>query len=214
MRDIGKNIRLLREQKGLTQEDFAQQLFVTRQTVSNYETGRTHPDIDTLEKIAAVLGSDLNTLIYGPEIPEDRKRALKLFWGETALLAVLVLTLAILYPIAKQQQIQQYRIWPILLFRLVLRPMVCLFGGWWAMEGAGLLTRLSPVRKPWAKTVHFVLLGILAAIVLVVFGRDLVNPNLPLAVRRVLYAAQVFCYEQYMIYPVLGGLLWLFRKIY
>ena len=39
MRDIGKNIRSLRMQKGMTQEQFAEKLFVTRQTVSNYETG-------------------------------------------------------------------------------------------------------------------------------------------------------------------------------
>lgn len=41
MRDIGKNIRTLREKKGMTQEELAQALFVTRQTVSNYETGRS-----------------------------------------------------------------------------------------------------------------------------------------------------------------------------
>ena len=41
MRDIGKNIRDLRQQKHLTQEELAEQLFVTRQTVSNYENGRT-----------------------------------------------------------------------------------------------------------------------------------------------------------------------------
>ena len=35
MRDIGKNIRDLRESKGLTQEEMAARLFVTRQTVSN-----------------------------------------------------------------------------------------------------------------------------------------------------------------------------------
>lgn len=39
MRDIGKNIRWAREQRGYTQEELAQLLFVTRQTVSNYETG-------------------------------------------------------------------------------------------------------------------------------------------------------------------------------
>ena len=39
MRDIGKNIKQLREGKGMTQEGLAEQLFVTRQTISNYETG-------------------------------------------------------------------------------------------------------------------------------------------------------------------------------
>lgn len=39
MRDIGKNIRQARERKGYSQEQLAELLFVTRQTVSNYETG-------------------------------------------------------------------------------------------------------------------------------------------------------------------------------
>ena len=51
MRDIGKNIRYLRETKGLTQDQLAEKLFVTRQTVSNYETGRTRPDVDMIVSI-------------------------------------------------------------------------------------------------------------------------------------------------------------------
>ncbi len=42
MRDIGKNIRCYREKMGYSQEQLAQLLFVTRQTVSNYETGVSH----------------------------------------------------------------------------------------------------------------------------------------------------------------------------
>lgn len=41
MRDIGKNIRYYRAKKGYSQEQLAQLLFVTRQTVSNYETGES-----------------------------------------------------------------------------------------------------------------------------------------------------------------------------
>ena len=37
MRDIGKNIRQLRTEKNMTQDELARKLFVTRQTVSNYE---------------------------------------------------------------------------------------------------------------------------------------------------------------------------------
>lgn len=39
MRDIGKNIRAARIRQGITQDTLAEKLFVTRQTVSNYETG-------------------------------------------------------------------------------------------------------------------------------------------------------------------------------
>ena len=62
MRDIGKNIKALREWKCLTQDQLAEKLFVTRQTVSNYETGRSRPDIEMLTKIADVLDVDANTV--------------------------------------------------------------------------------------------------------------------------------------------------------
>ena len=52
MRDIGKNIREMRERKRPTQDQLAQRLFVTRQTISNYETGRSRPDIETLLTLA------------------------------------------------------------------------------------------------------------------------------------------------------------------
>ena len=45
MRDIGKNIRELRLRAGFSQDELAERLFVTRQTVSNYEIGRSRPDV-------------------------------------------------------------------------------------------------------------------------------------------------------------------------
>ena len=42
-----------------------EKLYVTRQTVSNYETGRSRPDVDTLIRIAEIYGVGVNQLIYG-----------------------------------------------------------------------------------------------------------------------------------------------------
>ena len=39
MAKVGKNIRLQRTKQGISQETLAEQLYVSRQTVSNYETG-------------------------------------------------------------------------------------------------------------------------------------------------------------------------------
>lgn len=66
MANIGKHIRTLRRKNGLTQETLAQELHVTRQAVSNWETGKTEPDLDTLQAIAAALDADLMEIIYGP----------------------------------------------------------------------------------------------------------------------------------------------------
>lgn len=65
MNQVAKSIRLLRKEKGITQDDLAEKLHVTRQTVSNCETGKSMPDIELLAQIAEVLETDVNTLIYG-----------------------------------------------------------------------------------------------------------------------------------------------------
>jgi transcriptional regulator with XRE-family HTH domain len=65
MSTVGKNIKRFREEKQVTQEELAERLSVTRQAVSNWECGRTEPDIDTLHKIALFLGVTAEELIYG-----------------------------------------------------------------------------------------------------------------------------------------------------
>ena len=55
MENIGDIIRRQRKSKNLTQEELGKMLFVTKQSVSKWETGRTLPDIVTLRKICAVL---------------------------------------------------------------------------------------------------------------------------------------------------------------
>ena len=62
---ISNNIKRLRQQAGLTQDQLAEKLFVTRQTVSLWENGKTQPDIQTLERIAAVFQVDLMAVLYG-----------------------------------------------------------------------------------------------------------------------------------------------------
>lgn len=94
MRDIGKNIKDLRSQKNLTQDELAEKLFVTRQTVSNYETGRSRPDVEMLAKIADVLDTDANTVIYG--MSEDIGRKKK--YTATAIGAAMILLLILPIP--------------------------------------------------------------------------------------------------------------------
>ena len=72
MKDIGKNIKAIRQTKGMTQNDLADALYVTRQTVSNYENGRSQPDLDMLLKIAEILESAELTI---EELKEKALRA-------------------------------------------------------------------------------------------------------------------------------------------
>ena len=53
---VSKNIKKLRTGAGMNQEQLAELLGVTRQTVSNWERGVSMPDMDSLERIALVFG--------------------------------------------------------------------------------------------------------------------------------------------------------------
>ncbi|HEM6117203.1 helix-turn-helix domain-containing protein [Streptococcus pluranimalium] len=55
----------LRKEKGLSQEELAEKLYVSRQTISNWERGRTYPDINSLLLIATFFDVSLDNLIKG-----------------------------------------------------------------------------------------------------------------------------------------------------
>lgn len=63
--EVSKQIRQHREALGLSQEALAGRVFVTRQTVSNWETGKTYPDVKSLLLLSEVFGVSLDTLIKG-----------------------------------------------------------------------------------------------------------------------------------------------------
>ena len=59
-------LRTLREKKGLTQEQLADQVLVSRQAVSRWETGETQPNTDTLKLLSKTLEVSINTLLGSP----------------------------------------------------------------------------------------------------------------------------------------------------
>lgn len=60
---FSENIREAREREGLSQEDFAELIGVTQQTVSKYESGIKLPSISTLSDIADVLKCSTDYLL-------------------------------------------------------------------------------------------------------------------------------------------------------
>lgn len=69
---VGKNIKYYRKKNQLTQDDVAKICNVTRQAVSNWENGKTEPDIQTLSLIATSLEITEEDLIYGPDEKEKK----------------------------------------------------------------------------------------------------------------------------------------------
>lgn len=63
--EIGTQIKAHRTAQGLSQEELAEQVYVTRQTLSNWETGKTYPDINSLLRLADLFHVSLDELVKG-----------------------------------------------------------------------------------------------------------------------------------------------------
>ena len=95
MKQIGKNIKKHRQARGMTQDQLAEKLNVTRQAVSSWETGKTQPDIGTLTALAEHLGISMEVLIYGknrgPVLPPVKETGTGVIFGTLFLLFMMVL---------------------------------------------------------------------------------------------------------------------------
>lgn len=79
---LGERIRTLRMKQNLSQEDLAERLDVSRQSVSKWETDASTPDLDKLVKLGELFGVTLDELVRGepanhteplPEQPPEKK---------------------------------------------------------------------------------------------------------------------------------------------
>lgn len=59
-------IHELRTRRGLSQDELAEKIFVTRQAVSRWENGETVPNVDTLKLLSKFFGVSINTLLGSP----------------------------------------------------------------------------------------------------------------------------------------------------
>ena len=76
--EFHEKLQELRKSKGLTQEELAEVLFVSRAAVSKWESGRGYPNIDSLKAIAQYFGVTVDQLLSGEQVltiaQEDRKQ--------------------------------------------------------------------------------------------------------------------------------------------
>lgn len=84
MMEFHEKLQQLRKQKGMTQEELAQMLFVSRTAVSKWESGRGYPNIDSLKAIAKLFSVSIDELLSGEELlvvaEEDHKQKQTHLW--------------------------------------------------------------------------------------------------------------------------------------
>ena len=71
--ELGQRLKDLRSKNNITQEEFADRLYVSRQTVSSWENDKSYPDIHSLLMISEIFNISLDDLVKGDiEIMEEK----------------------------------------------------------------------------------------------------------------------------------------------
>lgn len=70
---FGENLQKLRKEKGISQEQLAEQLGVTRQSVSKWESGASYPEMDKIVMLCQYFHCDINVLI-NKDVSEERQK--------------------------------------------------------------------------------------------------------------------------------------------
>lgn len=162
MNEIGKNIRFLRMQRELSQDQLAESLHVTRQTVSNYETGRSRPDVEMLTTLAAALDADVKEILYAPADREAHVRRLRRLVASAVVAALLgILETA---GLAWGRQLMQKSYIPSVSYLVVyfVHPLFYLLLGWTLARGCLVLLRADHLDRRWAVRGRWGLLAIMA----------------------------------------------------
>lgn len=97
--EIGKRIREHRAELGLSQDDLAARVYVSRQTISSWENDKTYPDVQSLLILSDVFGATVDSLIKGDvetmteTIDRDARLLMRLGYVMLSFLLLMVATL-------------------------------------------------------------------------------------------------------------------------
>ena len=95
--DLGKKIIEMRKKAKLSQEQLAEKLDVTRQTISNWENGKFYPDIDVLVKISKCFNISLDDLLsYDNKVLQYLKDSTDVVKSNKKLLYAILLNILII----------------------------------------------------------------------------------------------------------------------
>ena len=133
MNTIATNIKKMRENANLSQQELAERIIVTRQSISNWERGVSSPDIEVLSRIAEALQVDVKELIYEEEAESPVVHMSPARIRQTVVLAGLwLVSLALvifLLPTLRDYRLIDFQIYPYLIGYCTIYPSVFGIGG-------------------------------------------------------------------------------------
>lgn len=155
MANVGKNIRNMRTQNKMTQDELAEKLFVSRQTVSNYETGKSNPDIDMLVKIAEVLNTDVNILIFGIPTPPGKKREYLKLIISISITLLLGIFIGIAGPRLNIYVNNTFHVGLVVAYKVSVYPALLFCTGWCIMQASGTFLGAKPLAGKISRIIHY-----------------------------------------------------------
>lgn len=167
MNDVGRNIKNLRKKRGISQEALAEKLYVTRQAVSQWETGHTQPDLKTLDEIANFFDVDILAIIYGEKkkaasIAPHRRKYKKGFLLFGAMSLAMLLLVLLLKPTILYLYYRFIAETFVKIYLIFSEPLLYLFVALFAANGVSLGWDLQIGHKPVRLAVFAVSIAFLA----------------------------------------------------
>ena len=95
--EFNEKLQELRKNKGLTQEELAEALYVSRTAISKWESGRGYPNIDSLKEISKFFSVTIDELLSGEKLLSIAEKENKALFGIVDLFSFMLIVLP-LYP--------------------------------------------------------------------------------------------------------------------
>lgn len=109
--NLGKQMVQLRKEYNLSQEDLAEKIFVSRQSISNWERGKSYPDIESLLLLSNIFNVSLDYLVTG-DVDMMKREMKKKRWDRDTYLMIVFLLLTI---ISGVPAVKYFDMWGILI---------------------------------------------------------------------------------------------------
>ena len=118
--ELHQKLQALRKQAGLTQEELARQLFVSRTAISKWESGRGFPNLDSLKAIASFFSVTIDELLSSDELlslsTENQKQTTRHFRDSICAVSDLCMAMLLFLPLFAERTAQS--IYAVSLLRL------------------------------------------------------------------------------------------------
>ena len=177
-----------------------------------------------LVKIGEILDTDVNTIIYGPPVPQSKRASYIWAVASSALLAVTVILYFVFTVLIEDIPFHHYHltIFAKALNKEILIPTAMFLLGWILLHGLSLFSGLRQLHGKCVKPFKIALLIILAILVFIplpcncwyfwIIICDIRNSsfNYGPVYMKILWAIQHVIYHAPFLYAILGGLFWVF----